>query len=105
MIPKYRYKPGAYYITIFIITYALWFSGAYLSFHDDSGLYILLMLPGMMTPFLIALFMIFTSKNSDLKKDFINRFINLLLVHMTPRPKCNIGGPYERYICNKEWDD
>ncbi|MDY9924873.1 MmRce1 family CPBP family CAAX prenyl protease [Methanosarcina sp.] len=81
MIPNYRYKPGAYYITIFIITYALWFSGAYLSFHDDSGLYILLMLLGMMTPFLIALFMIFTSKNSDLKKDFINRFINLRLIN------------------------
>ena len=84
MIPNYRYKPGVYYITVFIITYALWFAGAYLSFQDEeSGLYILLILAGLMVPFLIALFMIFTSKNSDLKKDFINRFINLRLI----RPK------------------
>ena len=30
---------------------------------------------------------------------------NLLLVHMTPRPKCTTGGSYERYICSNEWDD
>ena len=81
MIPNYRYKPGTYYLMVYIITYALWFSGAYLSFHDDSGLYMLLTLIGLITPFFVALFMIYTSKNSDLKKDFINRFINLRLIN------------------------
>jgi membrane protease YdiL (CAAX protease family) len=81
MIPNYRYKPGVYFTVTLIITYALWFSGAYLSVHDDSELYMLLILPGLMTPFLISLIMIFTSKNSDLKKDFINRFINLRLIN------------------------
>lgn len=61
-----------------IATYVLWFAGAYLSFQDDeSGLYMLLMLPGLMAPFLISLAMIFTSKNPSLKKDFINRLTNL----------------------------
>jgi membrane protease YdiL (CAAX protease family) len=83
MIPNYRYKPGVYFTATFITTYALWFSAAYLSFHDDSGIYILLALLGMMVPFLVSLFMIFMSKNSDLKKDFINRLINLRLI----RPK------------------
>ncbi len=83
MIPNYKYKPGIYFTVTFIITYALWFPAAYLSFHDDSGMYILLALLGMMVPFLVSLFMIFTSKNSDLKKDFINRLINLRLI----RPK------------------
>ncbi|AKB65695.1 MmRce1 family CPBP family CAAX prenyl protease [Methanosarcina mazei] len=83
MIPSYRYKPGVYFTATFIITYTLWFAGAYLSFQDDSGLYMLLMIPGLMAPFLVSLFMIFTSKNSDLKKDFINRLINLRLI----RPK------------------
>ena len=81
MIPNYKYKPGVYFTATLIITYALWFSGAYLSFYDDSELYMLLILLGLMTPFLISLIMIFTSKNSDLKKDFINRFINLRLIN------------------------
>ena len=40
----------------------------------------LFMLPGLMAPFLISLVMIFMSKNSDLKKDFVNRLINLRLI-------------------------
>ncbi|AKB62362.1 MmRce1 family CPBP family CAAX prenyl protease [Methanosarcina mazei] len=83
MIPSYRYKPGVYFTATFVITYTLWFAGAYLSFQDDSGLYMLLMIPGLMAPFLVSLFMISTSKNSDLKKDFINRLINFRLI----RPK------------------
>ncbi len=80
MIPNYKYKPGIYYTATFIVTYVLWFAGAYVSFHDDSGLYMLIMLPGLMAPFLISLVMIFVSKNSDLVKDFINRLINLRLI-------------------------
>ncbi len=80
MIPNYKYKPGIYYAATFIITYILWFAGAYVSFQDDSGMYMLLMLPGLMAPFLISLVMIFVSKNSDLVKDFVNRLINLRLI-------------------------
>ncbi|WP_440948383.1 MmRce1 family CPBP family CAAX prenyl protease [Methanosarcina sp. T3] len=81
MILNYKYKPGVYFAATFIATYVLWFAGAYLSFQDDeSGLYMLLMLPGLMAPFLISLIMIFTSKNPDLKKDFINRLTNLRLI-------------------------
>lgn len=82
MIPNYNYKPGIYYISTFIVTYALWFAGAYVSFqNDESGLYMLLMLPGLMAPFLISLIMIFRSKNADLKKDFVNRLVNLRLIN------------------------
>ncbi|WP_319509106.1 MmRce1 family CPBP family CAAX prenyl protease [uncultured Methanolobus sp.] len=81
MIPGYKYKPGIYYLSIFIVTYALWFAGAYFSFQDEgSGIYMLLMLPGLMAPFLISLVMIFGSKNIYLKKDFINRLTNLRLI-------------------------
>ncbi|NYT19573.1 MAG: CPBP family intramembrane metalloprotease [Methanosarcinales archaeon] len=84
MVPNYNYKPGIYYLSTFIITYALWFAGAYVSFQDGGdGLYMLLMLPGLMAPFLISLVMIFRSGNADLKKDFVNRLINLRLI----RPK------------------
>lgn len=81
MILNNKYKPGVYFAATVIATYVLWFAGAYLSFQDDeSGLYMLLMLPGLMAPFLISLIMIFTSKNPDLKKDFINRLTNLRLI-------------------------
>lgn len=40
----------------------------------------LFLLPGLMAPFLISLIMIYTSKNSDLNKDFVNRLINLRLI-------------------------
>lgn len=84
MIPKYRYKPWTYFAATFIATYALWFAGAYLSFQDEkNGLYMLFMFFGLLIPFLLSFFMIFTSKNSGLKRDFINRLINLRLI----RPK------------------
>ena len=81
MEKKYKYKPLFFFSMTFLVTYSLWFAGAYVSFQDDkSGLYMLLMLPGLMVPFLISLVMILTSKNSDLKKDFVNRLINLRLI-------------------------
>jgi len=84
MISNYKYKPLFFFSLTFLATFALWFAGAYVSFQDDkSGLYMLLMLPGLMVPFLISLVMILKSKNSDLKKDFVNRLINLRLI----RPK------------------
>ncbi|MFA0821459.1 MAG: MmRce1 family CPBP family CAAX prenyl protease [Methanomethylovorans sp.] len=87
MIPNYKYKPRVYFIATFIVTYILWFAGAYVSFHDDkSGMYMLFMLPGLMAPFLISLVMIFTSKNSDLNKDFVNRLINIRLIRLKMLP-------------------
>ncbi|MDW5548645.1 MmRce1 family CPBP family CAAX prenyl protease [Methanosarcina sp.] len=81
MIPKYRYKPWTYFAATFIATYALWFAGAYLSFQDEkNGLYMLFMFFGLLIPFILSFFMIFTSKNSGLKRDFINRLINLRLI-------------------------
>ncbi|WP_406661379.1 MmRce1 family CPBP family CAAX prenyl protease [Methanolobus sp. ZRKC3] len=81
MISNYNYRPRVYFLWTFIATYVLWFAGAYVSFQDDgSELYMLLMLPGLMAPFLISLVMIFRSENTDLKKDFINRLINIKLI-------------------------
>ena len=80
MISNYKYKPLFFFSMTFLVTYALWFAGAYVSFQDESGLYMLLILPGLMAPFLISLVLILKSKNSDLKKDFVNRLINLRLI-------------------------
>ncbi len=80
MISNYKYKPLFFFSMTFLATFALWFAGAYVSFQDESGLYMLLILPGLMAPFLISLVLILKSKNSDLKKDFVNRLINLRLI-------------------------
>jgi membrane protease YdiL (CAAX protease family) len=61
--------------------------GAYASFQDEgSGIYFVLMLIGLMVPFLLSLVMIFTSKNPQLKRDFVNRLTNpkLIRVQMLP---------------------
>lgn len=80
----YQYKPGTYFSITFLATFVLWFAGAYASFQKGGeGVYIALMLPGLMAPFIISVVMIFTSKNADLKKAFWNRLINPKLM----RPK------------------
>ena len=81
MNKPYQYRPMMYFVMTFLTTFALWFAGAYISFQEGKeGLYMLFMLPGLMAPFIISAAMIFTSKNSDLKKDFVNRLINFKLI-------------------------
>jgi uncharacterized protein len=81
MLTNYTYKPRFYFVTTFLVTFALWLAGAYCSFREDlKDLYMLFMLPGLMAPFLISLVMMLMSKNSALKKDFLNRLINPALI-------------------------
>lgn len=81
MIANYKYKPLLYFSITFLSTYSLWFAGAYVSFQDGkSTLYTLLMLPGLMAPFLISLAMTMMSKNPDIIKDYVNRLFNPRLI-------------------------
>ncbi len=87
MISACSYKPLLYYSITFLVTFTLWFAGAYVSFQDDlSGLYMAFMLPGLMAPFLISLGIIFTSKNRELKDDFINRLTNIKRMQLKMLP-------------------
>jgi membrane protease YdiL (CAAX protease family) len=87
MISNYKYKPIFYFFMTFLSTYVLWFAGAYVSFQEDiSHLNMLLMLPGLMAPFLISVVMIRTSKNSKLKEDFVNRLVNPRLIRLKMLP-------------------
>lgn len=81
MISNYKYKPLIYFALTFMVTYMFWFMGACVSFQaDKTGLHVVFMLLGLIAPFMISLFMIFTSNNLILKKDFINRLINPRLI-------------------------
>jgi len=87
MISDYRYQPFVYFSIVFLVTFALWSGGAFLSFQEQyHGLHMGLMLPGLMAPFVIALGMIIHSKNQDLRKDFINRLTNLGLIRLKYLP-------------------
>ncbi|HHO56506.1 MAG TPA: CPBP family intramembrane metalloprotease [Trueperaceae bacterium] len=77
---SYQYKPIVYFSFTFLITFVLWFIGAYLSHQARDGLYTIFMLIGLLTPFIISLFMIIRSKNTELRKDFVNRLFNLKLI-------------------------
>jgi uncharacterized protein len=87
MNARYVYKPGLYYGLTFVITYAFWSVGAYLSYQEEpNGPYMLLIMAGLLTPFLVSLVMIYTSNNPALKKDFVNRLINPSLIQLKMLP-------------------
>ncbi len=87
MNTTYRYRPLMYFVMAFSATFAFWFAGAYVSFLDNqNGLHMLLLLPGLVAPFVISLVFIFTSNNAALKHDFINRLINPRLMQPKTLP-------------------
>lgn len=87
MIVKYTYKPYSFFLAAFLVTFSFWFGGAYFSYRDSGdGLYMLLMLPGLMAPFLISLVMILKSNNTEIKRDFLNRLINPRLIRIKTLP-------------------
>ncbi len=84
---SFQYRPLRYLALTFLATFTLWFAGAYMSFQEGGeGLYLLLMLSGMMAPFFVALFMMFTSSQTGMKRDFLNRLFNPRLMHWSMLP-------------------
>lgn len=87
MISSYTYKPLGYFFLTFITTYVFWFLGAYFSFQaGKTSLPVIFMMLGLLAPFVISFFMIFTSKNLALKNDFINRLFNVRLIQLKILP-------------------
>ncbi len=87
MTSNYTYKPQFYFLMTFASTFALWFAGAYFSAQgENNGIYMLLMLAGLMAPFLISLVMILKFKNGEVKSDLFNRLINPRLIQLKMLP-------------------
>lgn len=78
---KYTYKAFIFFSLTFILTWTAWFISAYSSHNNGSeaieGTFMGL---GLLGPLIAALFMIFGSKNSELKQDFKNKLINCTLI-------------------------
>lgn len=80
---NYKYKPFKYFFITLLVTWISLFAAAFCSHTEGLESYqIPLMLPGLFAPFVIAMFMIYGSKNSELKKDFKNRLFNLKLIKL-----------------------
>lgn len=75
---SYKFKPYKYWSIVLTITWITGLLAAYFSYHESlSSLQIPFILAGMLTPFIVSLFMIYGSKSNELKNDFKNRLFNL----------------------------
>jgi len=87
MLSPADYRPVGYFALTFAVTYTLWFAGAWLSFHQAyQGLYMAVMLPGLMAPFLISLGFILRTGNRQMKRDFLRRLVDVRLFNLRMIP-------------------
>ena len=77
---EYTYEPAKFFVPTLLITWVSWFGAAYFSHQAgmDSAMFPCMML-GSIAPAIIALYMVFGSRNRRLKKDFISR-LNILRI-------------------------
>jgi len=81
------YKPFKFFFFTYLLTWVSWFSAAYVSFRENGeSIYVIMMLPGLIAPFCIALWMILSSKDKTLRKSFNNRLFNLRLIRPSSIP-------------------
>jgi len=81
MILNYRYKPLKFYLLVFLFTFAVLGAAIYFSYINGLSFFKLVFIfAAVMVPSVVALCMIFGSGNDALKKDFLNRLVNLKLI-------------------------
>lgn len=90
MKQAYVYKPFQYFFVVNLITWISLLIVAYFSYQPGGGLsglyYAFFLIVGILAPFMMALWFIFTSKNPELKQDFLNRLFNLKLIRPSGIP-------------------
>lgn len=78
---SYQLDPVKYFSWTLLLTWATLFTSAYFSHHEHLAPYqAIFQLTGLLTPFLVAMFMIFGSGNPALKRDFKYRLLNVSLI-------------------------
>lgn len=87
MTRQFRYAPRTYFLLTFAVTFVLWFGGAWASFQQGrEGLYLGLMLPGLLTPFLVSLVMMAASRQPGMFREFLSRLIDLKRIRWSTWP-------------------
>lgn len=69
---KYTYRPVRFYITVFAITWFFWLLAI---LFDESSVLFLFMFLGLVTPAIVAVVTVFTSKSTLLKQDFKRKIV------------------------------
>ena len=81
------YKPIKFFILTYLLTWISWFASAYFSYQENGeSIFVILMLPGLIAPFGIALWMILSSGGKSLKQGFTNKLFNLRLIKLWSIP-------------------
>lgn len=76
------FKPTRFFVITYLITYISWFISAYLSYQPwGQSMFFVFMLPGLIAPFCVALYMIRKSGSDVLWKTFKDRLTNLRLIN------------------------
>ena len=86
---SYTYKPVQFFLITNSIMWASWLTAARLSYRPDGGpgrLISVLELVGFFSPFVTALWMIFTSKSAELKRNCYEKLIDLRLIKLWSIP-------------------
>lgn len=82
-----KYNPRRFFVATFLVTWVSWSLSAYFSFRENSeSLMVLFMLPGLVAPFAIAVWMIYSSQYKELRKSFISKLFDLRLIKMRSIP-------------------
>ncbi len=80
MVLNYQYKPVKFYLLVFLISYAVLAAAIYFSYNDSTSfLKLVFIFADVLVPSTVAVCMIYGSGNDALKKDFLNRLVNLKL--------------------------
>ena len=83
----YRYSPAKFFLLTFVISWTFWFLSAYFSFRENSeAIFVILMLPGLIVPSAVAIWMIYRPGNSEMKRDFLKKLLNLRLIRLRTLP-------------------
>lgn len=69
-------KPIVYFSTTLVITTIFWLIGAYFSFDQSNGFYMVFLLIGLMTPFFVAYVMILNTKDPKTKSLFYKKLFD-----------------------------
>jgi uncharacterized protein len=81
MIDSKFFKPIRFFVLTYLVTYISWIIGAFISYQPGGEtIFVSFLIPGMMAPAIIAIWMIRASRSREMWKTFLNRLINLRLI-------------------------
>jgi membrane protease YdiL (CAAX protease family) len=89
MKESYRYKPVQFFLITNVIMWASWLIVGYFSYQQaggPAGLIAMLELIGLFSPLGTAIWMIFSSKSTELKQNFYDKLLNLKLIKLWTIP-------------------